>query len=131
MELEYGRCRDDDPRYVVSKQVGVALDGSVIEVGLAEWASASAIDGALETVTLAIKNGVVGDFQLRTALALAGRRVDDPHAICPVVGILAGTWALLGGARIQTAKGGGLQLEIGDDTPEWVRVLIGKLETPE
>lgn len=123
MELVRIRCDDDDPTIIIAQQVGETVDGSIIEVGQAEIASAIAIDSSVQTLTLAVRNGVTGDFQLRTALGLSNMRILDPHGLCPLIGIIAATWAILAGSEvIRTSEL--LSLKLSDDTPDWIKVLV-------
>ena len=104
MLLQYHRC-PSDPNTPIVGHIGTLRDGHLVEVGIAEIASALSLQSAGSTVTLAIKNGVTMDYTTRTAMALAALVRADPHVLCPLPDIISSADLILQGQEVQMGEG--------------------------
>lgn len=105
MLLHYKRC-PNDPNIPIATRIELLEDGQVVEVGIAEIASAVALGSAAHTITLAVKNGVVPDFAIRTALTLVTSLAEDPHGLCSLREIIEIAAAIQRGRKVQVDEGG-------------------------
>lgn len=127
MDLNYQRCPEDSTK-VISATLPVGNGSQQIVLGMPEIATALQLKGALYSLTLAIKGGVTDDFVDRVAAGLARQMGDDIHALCPAIGILCKTLALMGGGKAVLGKDELLSVYPNKQCPPWMRGLFESIE---
>jgi len=85
----YDRCTNDDSK-AASAVIGKnPLTGKPIEISMAGASATSAIHAAMLALSVAMKNGSEKDFIEKVAVALVPMVMNDPHALCPLVGVMS------------------------------------------
>lgn len=86
-DIGYNRCPNDDYK-LGTAEIGVNPDtGKPIELNLNGVATVVAVQSALLTLGAALRNGHEPDFLEKVSLAVYGKLIEDPHALCPLLTI--------------------------------------------
>lgn len=126
MDLNYQRCPEDDAK-VITSTLGISNSGQVVELGIAEIATALQMKGLIYATTLAVKGGVTYDFVSRVAAGLASQMGEDTHALCPVIGILVESFTLMNGGYTALDKHGLVNVYPSKDSPPWMKAYFEQL----
>lgn len=130
MDFIYTRCPKDDAK-IITANLGVSNNGRVVELGVAEIASSVALKGVIYTLTLAIKGGVAPDFVSKVAAGLSSQLGEDQHAICPVLGALIESAALMSGGYSVLDETSLVHIYPSKECPAWMREYFKQLAEEE